>query len=521
VSPHNFDERFLVLTPTGRDGPLTQSLLNNAGLQSAVCQTIDELCESAERHGVAGLLIAEEVLVPSAVARLTELLSRQKSWSDLPILLFTGEGATIQASPPTIELLTALGNVTLIERPVRPITMVTSAQSALRTRRRQYAARAELLRQQRAVRQRDQFLAMLGHELRNPLSAITMALELMTRENKDAQEQHSIMQRSIMQRQTELLTRLVDDLLEVSRLNSGKIVLHRAPMNLIETVQRAIDAAQARIMSQNLRLTVQMTEKEAVMDGDPVRIEQIVTNLLTNAIKYTPEGGAIEISVTVENNRGFVRFKDSGVGISDDMLPRIFELFEQAEDTLDRSKGGMGIGLTLVKSLVELHGGTVHAKSPGIDKGSTFTVELPLLPTAVLPDTASNVAKATSKGRARHVLIVEDNKDSREMLQEILESYGHHVEAAEDGLSGIKRALQMRPEVLVVDIGLPGLDGYSMARRVRAELGEDVYMIALTGYGQPEDRQLALDAGFDIHFTKPINLSAVQQLLNQPDLHRK
>jgi signal transduction histidine kinase/CheY-like chemotaxis protein len=513
------EECFLVAAPTGRDAALTCQLIERAGMHARACAALPELCEVLARDGAAGLLIAQEVLTARGVACLTEALARQEAWSDLPVLLFMRADAAT-ARPPSLDLLEPLGNVTLLDRPIRPVTMQSAARSALRTRRRQYAARAELRGQQDAVRQRDQFLAMLGHELRNPLSAIVLASERMDQ----AENGQAARYRDTLRRQTANLSRLVDDLLDVSRVTSGKIVLARRAVDLGDLVARCLQISHAGSEGQRLRLAYRPPTRPVAVDGDPVRLEQIVVNLVNNAIKYTPVGGSIECEVAADGDDGVLRVIDSGCGIAPDMLPRVFDLFTQAHATLDRAQGGMGIGLTLVRRLVELHGGTVWVDSAGVGRGSVFTVRLPLAAEALArpeSDATPPAPIAAEPGAApQDVLVVEDNADSRELLVELLANVGHRVEAAVDGPSAVHAALTHPPRVALIDIGLPGLDGYTVARKVRAALGESVYLIAMTGYGQPEDRRRAVEAGFDLHLTKPVDMRALCHLLAQRELPR-
>ena len=520
-APTQLEERFLVLTPTGRDGALTSALLSKASLSCHVCKDLAELCECFERDGAAALLIAEEVFVNGSLPRLTELLARQGSWSDIPVLIFTGKPATLSPRPSTAHLLSSIGNVTLLDRPLRPVTMISAARTALRARRRQYDARAELYAQQRAVRERDQFLAMLGHELRNPLSAITMALNL---EGDNRLSKY----REIVRRQVGHLTRLVDDLLDVSRVTSGKIVLRREEVELRALIKRCIGALAQNLNNGTTLQQLYVDGPSVWVSADPVRLEQVLNNLINNAIKYTASGGTIEVSVDSEQDKAVLRVRDTGVGLAPEMIDRVFDLFTQVEGSLDRAKGGMGIGLTLVRSLIGLHGGTVEAASAGLGQGSLFTVRLPRLVgrteelDARAEERISEVSRRDSSGtiavQRYDVLIVEDNEDSRELLAAILKKRGHRVFTAEDGPSGVEAALSRRPRVLLVDIGLPGLDGYGVARQVRAGLGKSVYLVAITGYGQPEDRRRALEAGFDMHLTKPVDIGAVDRLLSRSNI---
>jgi signal transduction histidine kinase/CheY-like chemotaxis protein len=508
TSAAQLEERFLVLAPTGRDAALTCRLLERAGLCSATCSSIEELCKCFEEDGAAALLIAEEVFVRSGVERMCSMLSKQSAWSDVPIVIFTGNAASGGVRRGTPDELSAIGNVILLERPLQPISMLSAARSALRARRRQYGARAELVAQQRAVRERDQFLAMLGHELRNPLSAISMAINL------ESDGQRSSKHRDIVRRQLGHLTRLVDDLLDVARVTSGKIALRREPLELVSLTERCLNVLASNVNG-SLTLALADAPAELWVAADPVRVEQIINNLLNNAVKYTDSGGKIEVRLSAEGGDAVLRVRDTGVGLTEDMVERVFELFTQVESSLDRAHGGMGIGLTLVKTLVELHGGSVKAVSAGLGRGSEFSVRLPRADhAAAVSGQAARPAPTNGHPvRSRSVLIVEDNEDSRELLAAILTTRGYGVFTADNGLRGVEEALAHRPDVLLVDIGLPGLDGYGLAREVRKQLGHDVYMVAITGYGQPEDRVRAVEAGFDVHLTKPVDIGTLEELL--------
>ncbi|HVY45562.1 MAG TPA: hybrid sensor histidine kinase/response regulator, partial [Minicystis sp.] len=456
----SLDERVLVVAPTGRDAALTRDLLARSGLAVETCATIDELAAEV-RRGAGAVLVAEETLVPSAVVSLAEVLAQQPPWSDLPVVIFTGEGATIQAKRPTLEMLAPLGNVTLLDRPVRVATLLRAMRSALRARRRQYAARDVMREQENAVRARDQFLAMLGHELRNPLGAITVAAALLAAGRGDAARHVGI-----LRRQTEHMSRLVDDLLDVARVTAGKIVLRKAPVDLAEAARRVVAAQDAAARARSISLTLDVGDAPLVVDADTVRLDQIITNLVGNALKYTPPGGAIRVEVGADGARARLVVADTGVGIPPEMLPRVFDLFTQAEGTLDRAQGGLGIGLTLVRRLVELHGGEVSAASRGVGEGARFTVLLPRAEAS--REAADEPAPPASASSRRRVLVVEDLADHRDVLCDLMTALGHDVEAADDGLSGFEKALRFHADVLVIDIGLPGIDGYELARRVRA-----------------------------------------------------
>jgi PAS domain S-box-containing protein len=367
-------------------------------------------------------------------------------------------------------------------------------------------ARSERDRAEQESRQKDELLAMLAHELRNPLAAITAAVQVLgaTAHESDT----SLRARAIIGRQTNHLTRLVDDLLDVGRVVTGKITLDRRTLDLGELVRRTVSALDERLDQHKLTLDIEAVRIEA----DVVRMEQVVSNLVGNALKYTPAGGEIRISVRREGKEAVLRVTDNGIGISAELLPRIFDMFVQGERTLDRSQGGLGVGLTLARRLVSLHAGNVSAFSDGPGRGSTFEVRLPHAPA---PDGTCPAPEASPAcGAARRVLIVEDNRDAREMFKTMLVLAGHDVTEAEEGVSGLEMLRKVRPDVAIIDVGLPGLNGYELVRRFRAEPGgKAVLLVALTGYGTPEARERSRQAGFDHHLTKPVDPETLQRLV--------
>lgn len=354
-----------------------------------------------------------------------------------------------------------------------------------------------------ANRAKDEFLAMLGHELRNPLSAISSAVEVLNR--VDAASDIASNARAIIARQTHHLAHMMDDLLDVARVISGKVLLSRHPMDVSNLVRRVV--ATQEITGDSSRHKLLLDLKEVWVDADAVRLEQVVSNLLTNALKYTPSGGRIIVTVKQEGNEAVVEVSDNGIGISPALLPHIFDLFVQGERTLDRRAGGLGIGLTLVRRLVGLHGGTIVAESS--TEGSTFRVRLPAI---AAPAAAQEVDGFLAANR-RQVAVIEDNKDALDSLRSILEFDGHTVVfTALDGRAGLARLLETRPEVAIIDIGLPGLTGYEVAKRARAA-GFAGRLVALSGYGQQRDVQQAMAAGFDAHFVKPVKTEQLRAML--------
>ncbi len=369
------DHRFLIGAPTGRDAKLACKVLARAGIDAMECGGIDELCAEATA-GCAGLLLAEEVLTPTHMLRFGALVAAQEPWSDLPVLLFTGKGEDVPAIAATSAVLKELGNVTLLERPLRPLTLVSAVHAALRARRRQYEARRMMAAQAEGLRQRDEFLAMLGHELRNPLSVILYGVDVLERGGQEFATKYQ----GTIRRQARHLARLVDDLLDVSRVTSGKIALKRAPISLGATLRRCVDAIDPRAREQRQQLEFHEPHEDIMFDGDEVRLDQVFANLIGNAVKYTPAGGHIGVRLSRLGGHAVVSVRDNGAGIAADILPYVFDLFSQAKVTLDRSQGGLGIGLTLARTLVKLHGGSVEAYSAGLGHGSEFIVRLPLAP---------------------------------------------------------------------------------------------------------------------------------------------
>ena len=361
-----------------------------------------------------------------------------------------------------------------------------------------------------ANRQKDQFLAMLAHELRNPLAPITTAAQLLQRGSLDPQRARHAS--DIIVRQAEHMTDLVNDLLDVSRVTRGLAEIEKEDLDVAAVVNGAIEQVRPLLDMKRHELRVEQWQQPLHVSGDRTRLVQVVSNILNNAAKYTPSGGQIALRVTSEGGEAVIAVSDNGQGIEPQVLPYIFDLFTQAERTPDRSQGGLGIGLALVKSLVALHGGRVAAFSQGPNKGSEFVIRLPLLSSSEAQETRQPPDQA-NEGAVR-VLVVDDNADAAQMLATLLEAHGHLVSVEYDGTSGLARALRERPEVMLLDIGLPDMDGHELARRLRSSPDTaNAMLIALTGYGQSEDRERARQAGFDRHLVKPADLSELLRIL--------
>ena len=418
----------------------------------------------------------------------------------------------------------ALGRRESLALPATPIAEIRQVSESLAfaadERARGDAEREQLLVREQdarsaaetASRAKDEFLAMLSHELRNPLGAIANASRLLTHPGADpATAQYA---REIIMRQVEHLTRLTDDLLDAGRAIMGKIVLQRASLDLAETVRRTLGTLKASLRTEQHRFLLAL--EPAWVDADETRIEQIISNLVINAVKFTPGGGEIRLATRREAGHSVLSVADNGIGLAPELAAHVFELFVQGDRALDRAHGGLGIGLTLVRRLAELHGGSANVYSAGPGQGSEFTVRLPAV--------ASPAARAAHPGvgaakAPRHIMIIEDNDDARETLRRLLELAGHRVQVAKDGASGLAAALASRPEVVLIDVGLPRIDGFELARRIRAAGGSAwrPYLVAVTGYGQPEDRGRALAAGFDEHLVKPIDDTVLEKVLPAAD----
>jgi signal transduction histidine kinase/CheY-like chemotaxis protein len=389
---------------------------------------------------------------------------------------------------------------TALESAADALAKNEAEREALLQREQQARAAAES-----ASRAKDEFLAMLGHELRNPLGAISNASLLLQSGQADAKS--AALARDILRRQVEHLSRMTDDLLDAGRAITGKIALHRRPLELAAAVSQTLATLHAR----TARHRVTTALAPVWIDADATRVEQILSNLVVNAVKYTPEGGKVHVEVGPRDGAAVLVVSDDGIGMTPELAAQSFELFVQGKRDLDRAYGGLGIGLTLVRRLAELHGGSAEARSDGAGRGSRFTVRFPSI---AAPERDARAPEPEPPAAPRDILLIEDNADARASLQALLELGGHRVRAAEDGAAGLAQILAAPPDIALIDIGLPKMDGYEVARRVRRELaGARPYLVAITGYGAPEDRERALEAGFDEHVTKPVDAAALRRLV--------
>jgi two-component system CheB/CheR fusion protein len=379
-------------------------------------------------------------------------------------------------------------------------------------KRLEQALRANEQSLREADRRKDEFLATLAHELRNPLAPIRSAAKILG--SPRLGERELAWSRDVIARQVQHMARLLDDLLDISRITRGRLELRRGRIGLAGIVEAAVETARPLLDARRHALHVSLPEPPPDLDADPVRLAQVLANLLTNAAKYTDPGGHVELRATVVAGEVRIAVRDDGIGIAPEALGRVFEMFSQVTAALDRSEGGLGIGLALVRGLVELHGGRVEARSEGLGRGSEFVVVLPLPPAMpAAPDTTAGAGVA-ARPATRRVLVADDNQDAAESLRLLLELAGHEVRVAHDGPGALEAAAEFRPDAVLLDIGMPGLNGYEVAARLRAfDWGAAPVLVAITGWGQEHDRRLALDAGFDHHLTKPIDPDLIEPLL--------
>ena len=638
------ERRLLILTPTGRDAPLTRTVLAESGVRCAICIDLPQLVQEMSR-GAGAVLVSEEALGSEAqLYYLGERLSRQPPWSDLPVLLLAHPGAD---SPMVRHTVRTLGNVTLLERPVRVAALLTAVQTALRARHRQYNARehladldhiaralrdsegrlkalfanaavgiaeltidgrfalvndslCRLLGEKResllalplasiaheedredvarlmqrlaagemetfvgerrflrrdgetiwlklalalardaegdavrgvaviedvterkhaeedlreADRRKDEFLATLAHELRNPLAPIRNSLHIFRMAGVHDPAVTRVA--DMMERQVAHMVRMVDDLLEVSRISRGKIELRRQRVELASVLRNAVDTSLTLIAAARHRIAVDVPEEPLVLDADPVRLAQVFANLLNNSAKYTQEGGEISVKVHVEPGMAAICVKDNGEGIPPAMLSRVFNMFTQV-NTGARAQGGLGIGLTLARTLVHLHGGTIEAFSEGPGTGCEFLVRLPLA--AMHGMTGEPSADADAHGAPapmRRVLVVDDNHDAADSLGMLLQFLGAEVMVVHDGRSALAAMKTFKPSVVLLDLGMPEMNGLEVARRMREDPeARSATLVAVTGWGQREDRRRTQEAGFDYHLVKPADVGTLQSILS-------
>ncbi|MGH7694495.1 MAG: ATP-binding protein [Gemmatimonadaceae bacterium] len=681
--PARNNERVLVLAPTSADAGLSRLILTEAGVEATVFKSLTALAGEIDET-VAAILLTDEVFVATDVPTLLDALRRQPPWSDLPVILLSSAGADSVAAAWAIELL---GNITVLERPVRLTTLVSAVRTAIRARRRQYELRDQFVDLERAQatlrnqserqrllgeaaaillstdepdammhalfakiaphfkldayfnymlndvgdalwlesfegisrdearaierldvggslcgfvalrrqpyvrsdlqssgdplvqslkpygirvyacypliaenrmlgtlsfasrqrdrfdaeeiefmqtichyvtaayervrlirelrdgdRRKDEFLATLAHELRNPLAPIRNALHIMQLAEHDAAAVEQA--RTMMERQLRQMVRLIDDLLDVSRITRGKLDLRKERVELAAVIGNAVDTTRPLIEAAGHSLTVSLPPEPVYLDADPMRLAQVFSNLLNNAAKYTDRGGRLWLTATQDDKDIVITVRDTGIGIPAEALPTVFDMFAQVDRSLEKSQGGLGIGLTLVKRLVELHGGTVEVCSDGPGKGSEFIARLPIVPARKSPRQLQSDGVRVQPHLSCRILVADDNRDAAESMSMLLRLMGNDVRTVHDGIQAVEEASAFRPDVVLLDIGMPRLNGYDVARAIREQRwGAGMVLVALTGWGQDDDKRRADEAGFDQHFTKPVNPAALERLI--------
>ena len=515
-------KRVLIFAPVGRDAELTRDFLHRASIPNLRCGSMMQLCDSFQRGGAGALLLTEEALDDPALSHLTTLLNGQPSWSDVPVLLFAGSSGT-DMTQRTIRSIDSLRNVTLFERPIRLAAVLTAIRAALRERVRQYEVRDLLaeLREARAGaeaanRLKDEFLATLSHELRTPLNAILGWTSMLTRGQIESSRMPRVFE--ALDRNAQSQAQLIADVLDVSRFITGKLQLQLTIVDMCDLVAQATESVRGAAAGKDIQLSIEEMPG-CLVRGDAGRLQQVVWNLLSNAIKFTPPGGAIRISVTRDERDVSVSVADTGAGIPAEFLPHVFDRFRQADQTSTRVHGGLGLGLSIVKHLVELHGGSVSASSGGAGQGARFTVRLraenrPVGDAASPPDrsAAPLVSLAGSK-----ILVVDDDASTREVVAAALERVGAAVRVAASAAEGWTALHDRMPDVLVADLAMPVEDGFSFIRRVRGDSTIDTRLpaIALSAFADARSEESARAAGFSAFLAKPARPEALLALIDR------
>jgi signal transduction histidine kinase/FixJ family two-component response regulator len=522
------DLRVLVCAPIGRDSTLTAELLERASISCHVCGSIQDVCR-AFADGAGAILLTEETLIDPHIDELAATLAAQPAWSDISVLLFAGSHRD-ETALRTLRKLEILRNVTLLDRPVRTSAVISTVQAALRGRRRQYELRDVLLALHKARadaedanRLKDEFLATVSHELRTPLNAIMGWVSLLRQARFEPERVASVLE--IVERNAKSQAQIIADVLDISRMITGRIRLNQVPASPARVIMDALDTIRPGATAKGVEIHTEVDEGP-IVQGDPERLQQVVWNILSNACKFTPPGGRIDIALRTQNGWSVLRVADTGRGIAPDFLPYVFDRFRQADQSFTREHGGLGLGLAIVKHLVEMHGGDVTAESDGPGKGAAFVIRLPLAragrSTRPAPPADREVHSAIPDVNfgERLLLVVDDDEATCDLMRTILSERRARVITVSSAAEALTQLDLEVPDAIVADVGMPYEDGLSMMRKIRQrapEHGGQVPALALSAYARAEDRQAALEAGFNRFLSKPAMpadiVNAVAELL--------
>lgn len=526
----HLDDRVLIFAPVGKDAPLTEEVLVRAKIDRHVCSTSSALCTEFLR-GAAAILLTEEALEDPGIHELMECLRSQPTWSDIPILLFA-DAERSEVYLRTLRLLEGLRNVILLERPIRLGAALSLIRSAIRGRERQYELR-DLLHAlgearedaEMANRLKDEFLATVSHELRTPLNAI-LGWTTMLRDG-NVQPRHVMRALDTIHRNASAQVQIVNDLLDISRIVRGNVQLAPKLMPLAPLLTLAVESITPTADAKGVSLVRSIQSAPVFVWADSDRLQQVFWNLLSNAVKFTQNGGRVEVALQQDGADAVIRISDNGSGIPSDFLPFVFERFRQGDGSSTRRHGGLGLGLSIVRHLVELHGGRMAAASDGEGMGSTFTLTLPARDADV--KASAPVAHHERRPKSRtldlegaHVLIVDDERDARELLRAMLADTGARISEADSAGEALRRINDDPPDIVLADIAMPGQDGHTLMRAIRAlpdGAGEAIRAIAVSAYARREDRERARAAGFNDHVGKPVQIEELIETIERVWIH--
>jgi signal transduction histidine kinase/ActR/RegA family two-component response regulator len=501
----NEEFRILVLMPTGRDSELVSQTLENAGLRAKVSRDLQDL--EADLDAKAGaILLAEEALTEVTFQRLVEIVQQQPVWSDIPVVLLAGDQ---QNSEKLLDTVGTQINITILERPLPKAILISAMRGALRARKKQYETRNLLTELKEADEQKDLFLATLSHELRTPLNSMLGWIELLKNNDRNFDRNHAL---DVIERNAKAQTQIISDILLLSRVVTGKFEIENKLIKIDAVVQVAVDIIEPLVKDKKISLNVAYNDAGCRIRGD-------FWNILSNAAKFTPFSGNINIETFCHQSEVSIKISDDGQGIKEDFLPFVFERFRQADSSYTRNVGGLGLGLAIVRNIVEQHGGKISVESEGEGKGAAFIVTLPIassIEAVSESETMKDNLPSDSIIEGLRILIAEDDDDSREMLSVLLSQSEMQIEAVATATEALNAVTQNPPDLLISDVGMPDMDGYRLIEKIRAlpsKQGGKIPAIALTGYASSQDRARSLEAGYQAHLTKPIDFDELFQAI--------